>query len=423
LLSWPWWSLASGCAAGAARPPPEETFMSRRLAALAAVTLLVVLAAIWAVIARQQATQSDLGGSLMFPALKAAQQDIARIEIGAGTEKITINRAGTGWSVAERAGYPANANRVQTLVIALADLVMMEPRTSRAERYAEIGVDDPGPNAKSVSVSVSDASGKALASLIIGKSQTMLAGATGLNTYVRKPGEAQSWLGKGGFTLDHDPAQWLDKDLLVLVRERVMAAMVVSADGSTLSIARAKPTDETFQIANIPAGREARTPTIAAPLANALGFLAAEDVRRADTLDFNKAPVTSIWRTFDGLVLTVTTIEHEGKVWARLDAAVDMAQVEAAKALEKILAPDGTNLIKDAAAVATEAETLGTAWNGWAFALEGTKAKDLRTQMDDLLAPVAGSAPAGMPGMPMPMPMPMPGGAAPGGPASMMPRP
>lgn len=397
--------------------------MSRRLAALAAVTLLVVLAAIWAVIARQQATQADLGGSLMFPSLKAAQQDIARIEIGTGTKKITINRLGTGWSVAERAGYPADANRVQTLLIALADLVMMEPRTSLPERYAEIGVEDPGPDAKSVSVTVSDASGKALAAVIIGRSQTMLAGATGLNTYVRKPGEAQSWLGKGGFTLDHDPAQWLDKDLLVLVRERVMATMVVSANGNTLSISRAKPTDETFQIANIPAGREARTPTIAAPLANALGFLAAEDVRRADTLDFSTSPVTSIWRTFDGLVITVTTIEQEGKVWARLDAAVDMAQVEAAKALEKSPAPDGTNLIKDATAVASEAEALGAAWNGWAFALEGTKAKDLRTQMDDLLAPASNVAPALQPGMPMPMPMPTPSGVVPGGPASMLPQP
>jgi len=393
--------------------------MSRRLAALAAVTLLVVLAAIWAVIARQQSTQADLGGSLMFPALKAAQQDIARIEIGTGTEKITLNRAGTGWTVAERAGYRANANRVQTLVIALADLVMMEPRTSLPERYAEIGVEDPGPGAKAVSVTMSDASGKALAALIIGRSQTMLAGATGINTYVRKPGDVQSWLGKGGFTLDQDPAQWLDKDLLVLVRERIMATMVASADGSTLSIARAKPSDETFQIANIPAGREARTPTIAAPLANALGFLAAEDVRRTETLDFSKAPVTSIWRTFDGLVVTLTSIEQEGKVWARLDAAVDMAQVDAAKALEKIPAPDGTNLIKDAAAVASEAQVLGAAWNGWAFALEATKAKDLRTQMEDLLAPATSATPALLPGMTMPMP----GAAAPGGPASMMPRP
>lgn len=391
--------------------------MSRRLAALAAVTLLVVLAAIWAVVARQHATQADLGGSLMFPALKAAQPDIARIELGSGTQKVTLNRAGEGWTVAERAGYPANANRVQTLLIALADLVMLEPRTTLPARYAEIGVEDPGPEAKSVPVTVTDASGKVLAALILGKSQTMLAGSTGLNTYVRKPGEAQSWLGKGGFALDRDPAQWLEKDLLVLVRERVMATTVTASDGSTLAIARDKPSDEIFRIANIPAGREARTPTIAAPLANALGFLAADDVRRADTLDFTRAPMTSVWRTFDGLVITVTTIEDEGKVWARLDVATDPAQIEAAKALDKVPAPDGANLMKDAAAVAAEATSLGAAWSGWAFAVEATKARDLRTRMDDLLAPSADSSPALVPGMTLP------GGAAPGGPASMMPRP
>jgi hypothetical protein len=400
--------------------------MSRRLAILAAITLLVVVGAIWAVVTRQQATQADLGGTPVFPGLREKVADVARIEVGSDPEKVTLDRAGDGWTVAERAGYPANANRIQTLLVTLGDLVKLEPRTSLPERYAEIGVEDPAPKAGSTRVTLTDAKGAKLADLLVGKAQTGLAGGTSTNTYVRKPGEAQSWLAKGTFVLDRDPAAWLDKELLVLVRERVMRATITQADGAVLDVVRDKPTDDMFRIANVPEGRMPRTPTIAGPVANALGYLAAEDVRKADSLDMTKSPVVSVWRTFDGLVLTVTSVEVDGKVWARLDADIDPAQVEAAKSLDKVPSGDGTNLLKDEAAVRKEVDDLKAAWNGWAYSLEATKARDLRTKIGDLLAPEADKKPEGVSGAApgaQPLPDDLPGLSAPipGGPASQVP--
>ena len=103
-------------------------------------------------------------------------------------------------------------------------------------------------------VNLADAKGDDLGRLVIGNAQTAPSGSRSANTYVRIPDEAQSWLAQGVFLIDRNPAEWLDKELLVMVRERIKSVDIVQADGSALTAGTL-----TINVPNAPAAGAAQS--------------------------------------------------------------------------------------------------------------------------------------------------------------------
>ena len=67
-------------------------------------------------------------------------------------------RDGDRWLVAEKGNYPANAAKISQIVLAMADLTLVEPKTQKADLYPRLEVEEPG-KGKSTLVSVKDKSG------------------------------------------------------------------------------------------------------------------------------------------------------------------------------------------------------------------------------------------------------------------------
>jgi hypothetical protein len=116
----------------------------------------------------------------LYPQLKAALNDVNAIHVrgAAETAKVTIERAGNGWRIVERAASRP-IRRARKLLLALSDAKTLEQKSARPENYAALGVDD----LKSANASASSSSSRGLkpVSLIVGKQPE------GRTTYVREP--------------------------------------------------------------------------------------------------------------------------------------------------------------------------------------------------------------------------------------------
>jgi len=104
--------------------------------------------------------------------------------------------------VAEREHYPADAAKVRALALGMADLRIVEEKTSDPKNYAALAVEDIAePAAGGAQVDLKSATG--IASLIIGRNSG------GHANFVRKPGNARSLLAAPQVFAEPEPKNWL----------------------------------------------------------------------------------------------------------------------------------------------------------------------------------------------------------------------
>ena len=185
---------------------------------LAAVTVVTTVAAVFAILGQPAVTTLRFVDQPAFPALRENPDAVGRITLTAPAGTITLVReTGDRWSALERYGYPVDRKRVRDLVVALADMRLIERKTAQPERYGRLQVEAPDADkAQSQLVRLETADGKVLAEAIIGKERYRLTGTEPTGTYLRRPDEAQSWLASGGVQIEQEVARWLDGEIVQL---------------------------------------------------------------------------------------------------------------------------------------------------------------------------------------------------------------
>ena len=137
---------------------------------LGLVTVLVTAAAIVAIVGGTRPHSSMEAAGPVLPGLSERLGDVAAVVVRDDGKTLTIHRTDNGWALAEYADYPARVDKVRETARALVQLEKAEAKTTRADRWARLSVEDvdaPGSTAKEVTLR--NASGEAVAELIIGK--------------------------------------------------------------------------------------------------------------------------------------------------------------------------------------------------------------------------------------------------------------
>ena len=298
---------------------------TRSLYILAGVTAAV--AALAAVTLRhgESSVKGAPAAGKLFPSLAASINDAATLELKKKDGVTTLSRSTEGWGLVEKSGYPVDMAAVRKTLIALTELSANEARTEDPKLYSKLGVEDPDAEAStSTLVTVKDEGGQELASVIVGKEHASRSFSGGRQVYVRKPGEAQSWLATGDLSLKESGADWLDKKILEVKRERVRSVEIRHADGEVLVVDRDKPETKDFTLHEVPEGKELTYPSAPTSVADALGYLNLEDVLPADGMDMKEGTsATSKFSCFDGLTVTVTTKTVGEKTYARFEASYE----------------------------------------------------------------------------------------------------
>ncbi|HXQ51333.1 MAG TPA: DUF4340 domain-containing protein [Stellaceae bacterium] len=341
---------------------------NKGLIGLIAVTAVAVAVAV--LVARGGGAPKDdpLVGTRVLPEIGQRLDGVARIALVRGDIKTTLVRKGDAWNVEEKGGYAANATKVHQAILGLADLAFVEPKTKKSDLYPRLELEDADKKgAKSTLVTVSDDKGSLLGEIIAGKRSVDALGGGNDGLYVRKPGDAQSWLARGTLDLSGDTAGWLETKLLDVPADQVKSVTLTAPDGASFTFTRLKQGDALALATPPPAGKKLKSDSALDEPAGALAGLELSDVQPAKDMTFPPGVVAGArYETFDGLVVTVSLVNKDGTEWARI-AATGSGDAQA------------------------RAADLGAKLSPWVFGLPTYKTKLLRTKLDDLLEAAKGS--------------------------------
>jgi hypothetical protein len=344
--------------------------MSRRTLILLLGSLIVL--ALLALLAGPGSRQLD--EQLLFPGLKAELNDVSGILVrGPGNQLVaTLRRSDDRWIVAER-NYPADLGMIRANLLALAEARIVEEKTSTAELYDRLAVQDIAlETARGMQLEISGT--RTPVRLIIGEA----AGGSSDMSYVRRTGEAQSWLVSGRFTPGKTTGEWLDRQLLDVPATRIQAVTITHPGADTLRLEKAGRDDTDFTVTDIPSGRELSYPGVGNTLGALLASLQTDDVHGREALGENPGkPVVARFLCFDGLIVEASAWRTPEGTRLSFLASTDQAQAE------RDVSPDAPGFD----AVVGEANAINTRLGGWIYTLPGYKTEQFTRRLQDLLAP------------------------------------
>ena len=336
---------------------------------LAAVTAIFVFAAVVAVLGQREPAGVAADRERAFPALAERINDVTRISIKSGKASFTVERGDAGWGLTERSGYPVHFDKVKAAIVGLAELKLLESKTSDPARHARLHVENPDSlEARSVAIELRDAGGETLAAAIVGKLNANLFGSGGGGTYLRKGGEDLSWLAEGEVSLGAERNDWLVRDVVDIDADDVTRAVIRQPDGAEIVVDKPKPDDKEWSVSGVPEGRTLKKDE-GKNLAGGLWRLTFEDVKPAAELAFPERFHVAEYRTFDGLAVRVEITFVDDVAWGRFSALADDARGDE----------------ETRQAVAEKAGEINARTKGWVYELSAGEGERLTTKIDDVL--------------------------------------
>jgi hypothetical protein len=328
---------------------------------LAAATVVAVLLAIVAAATGDRHVSRAIAGEKALPELASRLGDLAWVGLTRGKTRADFAQVGGSWLVVEKGNYPAASGKLRQMLLALADLTLIEPKTRRPELFGRLDVDDPG-NGKATLVAVQDRTGAKVAELIVGKRRSDRLGGGNDGVYLRRPGEDQAWLARGTLDLSGDLISWLDRRILDIPDVRIKSVALKGADGATLVIGRAAP-EADFAVQNPPPDTKFKSAAVIGEPARVLDALDLDDVRPAAELVVPDTGVAlAAFTTFEGLVVNLRLFEQDNANWVAIDAA-------------------------GAGPAEAESKQINDKLGRWIYAIPLFKANMLRTKLADLVEP------------------------------------
>ncbi len=341
---------------------------AKKFSILAIITISVVIAAV--MLTQPKTVTTDK--KKLFPDLSAILNEVTEINVTTKDETITLTRGEGQWLLKEKHNYPVASDKVNKLLLGAADLTIVEPKTSNPARYSKIGVEEVSFHAaKSVLLSFKK-EGKTVASLIVGNDRIAKIDSNRREIYVRQPDEKQAWLTLGLLPIEKTQKRWLDQQIIDLDSNNIRQVSVTHPDGDHFLVFKNTPKDENYQLADLPKDAEIKAAHKLNSIVSTLSRLNLDDVTTGIEFD-DSASLHAVFTTFDGLEVTMTTMEKEGKHYAKFVAAFKPEKSETVEPTDDVEA-------------ALKAETINAKLKGWVYALSEYKVDNLNQKREELIS-------------------------------------
>ncbi len=362
------------------------------LLALAVATIVSLGLAAYAVANRDLPVAQTRLDRPFLPELAARVGDVARITVRVGGTTMTARRAENGWVLEEKQGYPVELDKVRELVLGLAQMRLVEAKTSDPERLARLELESPDTEgAKSREITLADADGNVLAKVVIGKRKFSLYGPGKSGSYVRLAEETQAWLADRALDVPEEPLDWFDRTILSLPRKDVAEVVLRPDSPDEVRIERTGSDNDAFALAEVPEGREpdASKPSL---LAGTLGNITMLDLAAAEEKPLPEDAPIARFTAFDGLQVEARVgVFGEGddaEYWIAFTAR-EVAPRERPKAAEdaegEARADDEAAAKEEPRPVAERVAALQERLEGRVFKVSPYLAKRLLWRVEDLL--------------------------------------
>ncbi len=306
------------------------------------------------------------GGAKLLPSFQRDMPRMSTIMLKQGTQSVTLERKGEAWSLKDRGGYPVQGDRVRALLLKLADAALVDRKTRNPERFGLLELEDIGAkDAKSRFLAIGDDKAKPIAELIVGKRSAEQFAAGKGGTYIRRPGEKDTWLVNAEIDVNPSVNQWVDTTVFEAEIAKVKR-VEVTIPGETPVVAvdreAGKPANkDSYKLAGQPEGKKLKSDYTLEDLVNAFARVELEDVRKPVAAAAGApAPHVASYETETGTKITMR-VRSEGEArWAIVEATGE---------------GDGKAAADKVNAVAS----------GWEFRLPGWKYDQIFKKQADLL--------------------------------------
>jgi hypothetical protein len=209
---------------------------------LAAAAAASVLLAIVSFAANNQWSTGERAGEKLLPGF--SPREVAEMEVRQGDSAVVLEKKqGGSWFLKSRDGYPVDIRKVRALMVALNEADLIESKTRKADRYAALELEDPaGKGAKSRLVKLTGSKGSTIAELVVGKQRPEAYGSGKEGgTYVRKAGDAQTWLADVEIPASAAVKDWVKTTFLTLEAEQIARIGIEIPGEQALKIERPAP--------------------------------------------------------------------------------------------------------------------------------------------------------------------------------------
>jgi len=375
------------------------------------ITLAVIITA---AVLNQPQTTTISESKKLFPHLLKVLDRVSEITVSTKNEVATLTRPVEGqWQLKEKHNYPVSPDKIHKLLIGVAELVTLEAKTNNPKLYSKLGVEDITADAsQSKLLTLKNAEGKTLASLIVGNDKVAKTDSTLREIYVRRAEDKQAWLVIGQLTVEKAAANWLNAKIIDVDSARVHKINITHPDGETIAVFKTTPHDEEFKLADIPEKAKVKFPYLLKNIATTLSNLELDDITTANEITFaDDASTRAVFTTFDGLEITMVTMNKDNKHYAKFSAAFNPEAIwveppstensdktPSTTAKDKLLTdqPNKVNSAeepkkttpwqpKPADEINKQVETLNAHFKDWVYILSDYKVDDLAKKQKDLL--------------------------------------
>jgi Domain of unknown function (DUF4340) len=295
----------------------------RSFAALAVITVFAVAISMTTYASQNRWSQAQVTGAGLFPDLASQASTIARIELKQGDKSLTLVREKDGWSIADRGGYPAKPEAVRTLLVKLAGAELVESKTRNKDRYALLELEDPsGKDSKSRLLRLLDDKGGVIGEVVVGKKRFDAFGGSKSGTYVRKPGEAQTWLSNADRDVSAGLRDWVQPGVLDIPGPKIGAVTIEIPGEEPLKIARDTADATKYALVGMPEGKKLKEGAGIDAIVRAAGNIELEDVRKAAAPATPPAADAGVAKIeADGGLAATVRLRKEGEdTWVSIEA-------------------------------------------------------------------------------------------------------
>jgi hypothetical protein len=367
---------------------------SKALILLAVVTMAVVVAAM---ISRQSPRSYTPDESLLLPELLGVINDVVQIQGTGGTGSFSLHRDESGWRVEDKSDYPASSAKVREFLLGMTQLKRLEAKTQNPELYGKLGVADEGGEAtESMRLRLGTGEDEVVAEVIMGKRAPSKIDPAHTELFVRLPEDPQVWLVEGALPDYRAPKDWVDDEIFKVDPQRIRQVQVIHPDGEKVTVRRGDASATDYELVEKPPPAEVESAYDVNSIATSLANLRLEDVKPASAVVEGKAGLAAELITFDGLRLSLQTLEQDDISYIQLKATFDPSLTESAAiatasdeqtAKPSVAAEPGgeETVLKSPDEVALEVERLNSRLNAWVYQLPDWRLESLAKRAGDLL--------------------------------------
>jgi len=305
-------------------------------------------------------TPEKIEGEKLLPDFERYADNIANVTLQKGETTLTLIKAKNGkWSLSERDSYPVLRNKVRGLLGQVARTELVEAKTRDPKRYNLLELGDPAEkNAVSKRIKLSDASGRVLSELVIGKQRLSAFGSGKSGSYARRVGNDQTWLANVAIEVPLDITSWVDTTFFKMPLDKVSAVTLTPPDGKAVRLVleapekkvdsaaskdvddkktATKPAEPKFEFSSIPEGKKLKDRVDATQMIKTLETLDLKDVRKAGGVEAPKDAeiFQALVETKDEMQLDMTVLKSgKSDRWLTIKVRSDGKDAEAAKTIK-----------------------------------------------------------------------------------------